>query len=240
MFRDWILAHNRTDVDSYRNLKRAIGILGMLLPIACILGGTMIAGIPVQNSISHYYHTNMRDVLVGLLGCAAIMFMTYSGYGLVDNLFTWAIGLAGAGVVVFPCPTYPQVDAAPVGIFQLAQRTSGPVHFGCAIAFFVLLAANSIFLFTISRKKVPGGRKRVRNGIYLGSGLMIVASLIVLLVAWIAARDFFENSAIALVFETVMLLAFGVAWLVKGGLRWTDDAPVERRAAGRKTSRKRR
>ena len=240
MFRDWIFAHNRTTVDSYKNLKRAVGILGMVLPLLCIFGGSVFSGLPVQNSISHYYHTNMRDVLVGLLGCAAILFMTYTGYGLLDNLISWAIGLAGAGVVIFPCPTYPPVDDALVGILQITQKVSGPIHFGSAIAFFFLLAVNSIFLFTIGRKKIPSGRKRTRNAIYLGSGIAILASLAVLAILWFAARTYFENSSIALVFETVMLVAFGVAWLVKGGLPGLQNVTDNRRTPERKLSGKRR
>lgn len=217
MFDRWVIGQNRTRVDSWKNLKRAVGILGMALPILCLVGGSAFGGVAVQNSISHYYHTNMRDVLVGLLGCAAVMFMTYTGYGWLDNLVSWLIGIAGAGVVVFPCPTYPQVDDAPVGVFQLGQAASGPIHFGFAIAFFLLLALNAIFLFRVGAKKI-GDRKRVRNAIYLASGLAIVASLVVLAVLWFAARAYFESSSIALVFETVMLEAFGVAWLVKGGV----------------------
>lgn len=237
MFREWILARNKSDVDSYRNLKRAVGILGMLLPLICIIGGLNFHGHPVQNSVSHYYHTNMRDVLVGLLGCVSILLMTYSGYGIIDNVITWAIGVAGAGVVVFPCPTYPPVPAAPVGILQLAQSTSGTIHFISAGAFFFLLAINSIFLFTLSDKKVLGQKKRLRNTIYVVSGVVILASLATLLILDLAARGFFENSSIALVFEAIMLVAFGVAWLVKGDIPLFRDEKRESKRRSRSTRR---
>jgi magnesium-transporting ATPase (P-type) len=188
----------------------------------CIFGGLFGAlgpcGGAVQPSISHYYHTNMRDVLVGLLGCVAIFFMTYSGYGWLDNLFTWGIGLAGAGVAIFPCPTHPP-GATPVGILQLPQVTSGSIHYWCAGAFFFFLAINSIFLFTLSNEKGRLGQsKRSRNAIYIASGVVILASLLTLLILNSAAETFFENTPIALVFETVMLIAFGVSWLVKGDI----------------------
>ncbi len=227
MLREWILSHNKSDIDSYGNLKRAVGILGILLPLVCIIGGLNFHGQAVQHSVSHYYHTNMRDVLVGLLGCSSILFMTYSGYGIIDNVFTWAIGLAGAGVVIFPCPTYPQEPAAVVGILQLPQSTSGTLHFISAGVFFLLLAINSIFLFTLSDKKVPGEKKRLRNTIYTASGLVIIACLAILLVLYVAAGRFFENSSIALVFESIMLLAFGAAWLVKGDIAPFRDEKTE-------------
>jgi heme A synthase len=232
----WILDRNWPDprIRSFRNLQRALGILGMVLPFACVVGGWVFAGLAVQNSVSHYYHTNMGDVLVGLLACAAIFLMTYAGYGPVDNAITWVTGMAGIGVVAFPCPTYPQIDDVRIGIFSLTQRVSGPIHLGFSTAFFLLLALISIFLFTLSDRKNPGKGKLRRNRIYLWSGLAILASLVTLLVLWLAAREFFESSPIALVFEWVMLVAFGVAWVVKGGFPGLQDAPRAVRAAPRR------
>jgi hypothetical protein len=229
----WILDHNWRDPEmrSFQNLQRALGILGMLLPFACVVGGLVFAGIPVQNSVSHYYHTNMGDALVGLLACTAIFLMTYAGYGPVDNAITWLAGIAALGIVVFPSPTYPQHDLERIGILHLTQKVSGPIHLGFSAAFFLLLAVIAIFFFTLSDKKNPGERKLRRNRIYLWSGIAILASLATLLVLWLAARVFFENSSIALVFEWVMLVAFGVAWVVKGGFPGLADAPKAANAA---------
>ena len=231
--RAWILDHNWADpeIRSFQNLQRALGILGMLLPPACVLGALLITGTPVQNSISHYYHTNMGDTLVGLLACAAIFLMTYAGYGPVDNAITWLAGIAAMGIVVFPSPTYPQHDLERIGILRLTQEVTGPIHLGFSAAFFLLLAVIAIFLFRLSDKKNPGERKLRRNRIYLWSGIAILASLAALLVLWLAAREFFENSSIALVFEWVMLWAFGVAWVVKGGFPGLADAPNAAKAA---------
>jgi cell division protein FtsW (lipid II flippase) len=231
----WILDSNwrSPEIRSFRNLQRALGILGMLLPPACVLGGLLITGTPVQNSVSHYYHTSMGDALVGLLACAAIFLMTYAGYSPVDNAITWLAGIAALGIVVFPSPTYPQEDSARIGLFNLTQKVTGPIHLGFSAAFFILLAVISIFLFTLSDKKSPGDRKLRRNRIYLWSGIAILASLAALLVMWLAARHFFENSSIALVFEWVMLWAFGVAWIVKGGFPGLADAPKAARSKPR-------
>jgi hypothetical protein len=237
MLRDWIRGLNKSDIESYRNLKRAIGILAMLLPLICILGGFGALGRPAQNSISHYYYTNMRDVLVGLLGCVSILLMAYSGYGIIDNVVTWAIGFAGAGVVAFPCPPY-ALSQTPVGIFQLPQTTSGPIHFTCAAVFFFLLAINSIFLFTMSDKKIPGKKKQIRDAIYVASGVLILLCLATLLVIKLAARDFYNNSSIALIFETVMLLAFGASWLVKGEIPLFRDSKAETKKRSRRTPRR--
>jgi len=205
--RQWILSQNKRNIASYSRLRLVIGTLGILLPFLCVLGGFNSNGQLVQNSISHYYHTNMRDVLVSLLGCVSVLFITYSGYGIIDDVVTWVIGLAGAGVAIFPCPIYPQSEAL-VGVFQLTQSTSKTIHFICAGTFFFCLAINSIFLFTL-------GNNAKKNRVYVGSGVVILASLAILLIVRIAAGPFFENSLIALIFETIMLVAFGTSWLVK-------------------------
>jgi hypothetical protein len=232
-WKNWILERNwrSPEIRSFQNLRRALGILGMLLPPACVLGALLVTGTPVQNSISHYYHTNMGDMLVGLLACAAIFLMTYAGYGPVDNAITWLAGIAAMGIVVFPSPTYPQHDLERIGILHLTQKVTGPIHMGFSAAFFILLAIVSIFLFTLSDRKNPGDRKLRRNRIYLWSGIAILVCLAALLVISLAARRFFENSFIALIFEWVMLWAFGVAWMVKGGFPGPADAPKAAKAA---------
>ena len=219
----WILQHNRPDVESYRKLKRAIGILGMGLPAICLIGG-YFSEQAVQNSVSLYYYTNMRDVLVAILGCAAIFFMTYSGYGIIDNIVTWVIGVAGAGVVIFPCATYhPRKPDDLVGVLQLAQSTSDKIHLSFASAFFFLLAVNSIFLFTLSTTDDLGPKKRLRNAIYKASGGVILVSLVTLGIVCFWANHFFNSSYIQIVFEFIMLFAFGIAWLVKSGVPYFRD-----------------
>lgn len=53
-------------VVSYIAIRRAIGLSGLLLPIALGLGGLAI-GIPIQDNISSYYHTPLRYIFVGTM-----------------------------------------------------------------------------------------------------------------------------------------------------------------------------
>jgi hypothetical protein len=210
---------------SYITLRRVIGILGILLPFVCMLGGLVFGGYGVQRSVSHYYHTNMRDLLVGLLVCVALFLFSYKGYSLADNLITLAIGLAGAGVAAFPCP--PVVPTGqPLGIFQLPEGPGGTVHLLCAGAFFILLAINSIFLFTINRVTPMTPQKKLRNGIYIGCGIVILASMAALIVLYVVAPNVIGTTSVALVFETIMLCAFGVSWLIKGETLFQDKKPA--------------
>ncbi|MEJ2664743.1 MAG: DUF998 domain-containing protein, partial [Spirochaetia bacterium] len=79
---------NRSIIISYIALRRLIGILGMLLPFICILGGLLFAALYVEPSISDYYYTNMRDFFVGLLFGVSLFLITYKGYELIDDIVT--------------------------------------------------------------------------------------------------------------------------------------------------------
>jgi uncharacterized membrane protein YjgN (DUF898 family) len=63
----------------------------------------------------------------------------------------------------------------------------------------------------------------LRNKIYKASGGVILLSMLILGSVYIWANAFFNNSHIQLVFEFIMLFAFGFAWLVKSGLRYFRD-----------------
>ena len=97
-----MLENNHCEIVSYITLRRWIGVLGMMLPLICIAGGAVFAGTPGQRSISYYYHTNMRDFLVGLLIAVSMFFITYRGYDRKDKIVTTIIGLAGWSLALFP------------------------------------------------------------------------------------------------------------------------------------------
>ncbi len=55
---------------TYLALRKAVGWIGILLPLVLILGMLLIfRGDAIQKTISQYYYTGMRDVFVGAL-CA--------------------------------------------------------------------------------------------------------------------------------------------------------------------------
>ena len=64
-------------VISYLELRRIIGILGMSLPFIVMGGAWLIFSVGLQESISAYYHTPMRDVLVGLIFFLTGFFWSY-------------------------------------------------------------------------------------------------------------------------------------------------------------------
>jgi len=218
---------NKSFIVSYLTLRKLIGVLGMLLPFACLLGGSLFQNVPVRDSISAYYHSNMRDVLVGLLVGVSLFLMTYKGYERRDTLMAIISGFAGLGIAVFPCASRVDPPSA-VGLFQFTPPIAGYLHYGSSVLFFILLGVNSYFLFTLGDKENWTRHKSIRNGIYRVCGLVIFASLLTLAILTMILGDELIKTVWTFVFETVMLLAFGISWLVKGETFFADK-PDEKR-----------
>src|SRR6266852_8308761 len=66
---------------SYLGLRKAVGIIGFALPFVLA-----IAGPGIQGSISCYYYTDMRNVLVGSLCAIGVFLMSTRGYDLRDEI----------------------------------------------------------------------------------------------------------------------------------------------------------
>lgn len=206
---------NKDIVISYKSLRRLIGFLGILLPLVCVFFGLFFGDYPVQQSISIYYYTNVREFLVGLLFVMGLFLMTYKGTNILDNLITTITGIAALCVALFPCYNE-EFETVRVGIFQLYPIDSNKVHLTFAALFFILLAVNSIFLFT--RKSDPVTPQKIkRNRIYITCGIIILACFVGLIICMLTLSQQQKfDSKIILIFEAIALWAFGISWLVKG------------------------
>lgn len=198
-------------VISYLTLRKAVGYLGIALPFVLALGTIWIFhGHGVRRSVSSYYYTPMRGVLVGTLWAIGAFLLAYKGY---DRLDSWASNLAGLLAIAVAL-----LPVAPLHHPSLAARIVGYVHLVLAGLLFLTLAFIAWFLFT---KKAPGRprtqRKRTRDQIYRGCAVIIVIGVIGSVIVHLPAvahatgqlRPEFWLEAIA-------IMAFGVSWLVKG------------------------
>ena len=103
-----------------------------------------------------------------------------------------------------------------VGYFELTSTTSNVIHLMCAIIFFILLSVNSMFLFTLSKGEKTQYKKK-RNIIYITCGSVILICLITLVILFVVMpRETIDQTGLVFIFETIMLEAFGISWLVKG------------------------
>lgn len=203
------MAKAYSPVISHMTLRKALGLLGFLLPFILLIGALILEEDNIfQSSVSHYYYTGMRDVFVAIVASFGLFLYTYRGEDPKDDLLTNIAGVCA--ILVALLPTNKDGNC---------QLISCYIHFAAATLFFIILAYISYFIFTLSNKPIAERtiQKRQRNIVYKICGL-VIASCILLLAIYFA---FFQDSGklpfnTVFWFESFSLLAFGISWLTKG------------------------
>jgi hypothetical protein len=219
--------NNDPNVISYRALRQLIGILGMALPFLCWGVNAFVnhAGfLSLKSSISHFYYTAAGPLFTGILITVAIFLFCYKGYPLkreddrvswlTDNLLANFAAICALGVVTFPTGSEERITDN-IHIF-VASKVAGYIHLGFATLFFVSIAVLCIINF----RRHPG-RVFIRNTegkLYLvcGWGMLLCLALLAV-VSFTPLHDLsWMPYNFIYIMETVMLVLFGTAWLVKG------------------------
>lgn len=204
---------------SYFTLRKAVGVIAILLPFALAIGYFVLTPLAtgvwpspaVLGSISAYYYTCMGHVFSGALCAIGLFLMCTQGYDRKDEIAGYLASALALGAAF--CPTTP--DRSTVTSLENAL---GWAHEIFAAALFLVLSYFCLFLFT---RTTPGGiptrRKRQRNMVYKVCGVIMIFSMVVMTSLHIpAVGQFFQHIDMLFTFETVCLFAFGVAWLTKG------------------------
>ncbi len=205
-------------VISYLTLRKAVGFLGIALPIVLILGAILVGNCSgLQASISDYHNTAMRDIFVGILCAISLFLFAYSGYDKLDSIMAKSAGVLGFMVAIFP----DDPDLTNACTIQCSQKIPGwmsTLHFISAAIFLLILAYFSIFLFTKTGGKPITPEKKKRNLIYRVCGFTIIACLVFLAIYFAvpALKTKFSAYSPVLIFEALALWAFGFSWVVKG------------------------
>lgn len=211
---------------SYMSLRQIVGLLGILLPILLILGAYYYGDCSIiQSSISDYYHTKMRNILVGVLCAVALFMFTYKGYDKKDSIAGNLACIFAIGIAFFPTEVDTLSECAEQCIFY--ENWVNTAHFVFATLFFIVLIYFSLFLFTQSNtpKSLQKTPKRKRNTTFHICGyIMIVCVLLIALYFFVLKEKFPELKHLDPVFwlETIALWAFGISWIVKGQLIFKD------------------
>ena len=211
------------EVISFQTIRRAVGWLGISLPIV-LLGAYLIGSCDeLQPSISHFYYTNMREVFVGTLCAVSLFLFTYKGHSKLDSHAANLAGLCSLGVALFPTNilvNFPcQKNVTPL----IDITFHAAIHFTCAALFFLTLAYMSIALFTKSNlpEQERTLQKRKRNVVYKVCGWIMVGCI-----AWIGIYSSFiqgqPETQTVFWFETIALISFGISWLTKGEALFGD------------------
>jgi hypothetical protein len=202
-------------------MRRAVGVTALSLPIVLAFGSIALslAGpshvLPyplLERSISDYYHTPMRNYLVGSLFAIAAFLVCTRGYDLRDEITGYVAG--GLALVVALVPAVNPHHT----VHNRYYDDLGRVHLVAAALMFMVLAYFCLFLF---RKTSPHviltKRKRHRNRVFLICGLVMVVSMAVMLSLTVkSVQAVLWPTGILFWCESLALFAFGVAWLVKG------------------------
>lgn len=196
-------------VISYLGLRKAIGIIAVLLPFVLVLGKSIIDGGGIKGSISAYYYTAMGNVFVGSLCAFGVFLMSYKGYEKKDDIAGTLACIFAIGVALFP--TAPDLNATQ------ANLVIGRLHHTFAALFFLMLTYFCLFLFTKSGQQHPTRRKKQRNTVYKICGYTMLASMaLMVLLAVLLSDTLTKQLHPTFWLESIAVLAFGVSWLTKG------------------------
>ncbi len=218
---------------SFLAVRRALGWLGIALPVALFLVAVLTAE-PMRPSISEFYFGQGRDLFVGILCAIGVFLWAYVGYPPAragewptDRLVSRVAAVAAIGVALVPTMD----KSAAGGPFQCAtviQCSIGPdlsriLHYGLAAVFFAMLA---VFCLVLFQRGAPGPQdtdKIARNRIYAICGWVILGSMAAMAAyGMIYARQdaagqvAMDRSRAVFILESIGVFAFGVSWLVKG------------------------
>ena len=197
-------------VRSYLVLRRAIGVIGFLLPIVVASGAYLLFQTGLQRSISSYYYTDMRDVFVGSLCAIGIFLFSYRGYERSDDIAGNLGGVFAIGVALFP--------TAPVDS-DTSARFIGYAHCAFTILFFATFIYFSLCLFTKTKQKHPSARKLQRNRIYKACGCTMGGCILLIGIYFFLLQKTelpFEAYQPVYWLETFAIFAFGISWFIKG------------------------
>src|SRR3954453_1204141 len=203
-----------TLVISYLGVRRAIRAVGLLLPILLGPVGWLVFGVEIQDNMSSYYHTLLRDVFVGALCTIGVFLFCYRGYDWIESWSANLGCLSALGLALFP------LDANSDPLHQ--RSFVGWLHTVSGGVFFLTLAFYSLYHFPSTRaeKHESAPHEAERNFVYRISGVVILLSLIAmgayLLLFPEGWRRRFDDYNFLFWMEWVAVWAFAAAWLTKG------------------------
>jgi hypothetical protein len=216
---------------SYLLIRMIVGIIGVLLPFAFIIGEMLFlrGGVHVRGSLSAYYHTSMRDIFVAGLCVTGFLLATYmSGQSNPDFWLSLVAGVAVLGVALFPtqrpqllqdaprCGTTPMPEGCSPIQQAFGENLVAGIHFTCAVVF-ILSLAWICFLFAYREKQY---KNDTRMAVILYScGWAILGAVAWVIVGGLLNITIWELTPLYLG-EVVSVWAFGTSWLLKSRDLW--------------------
>jgi uncharacterized membrane protein len=210
------LNYNSQDpnIISYMTLRKAIGWMGFLLPPLLVFGSFIFDHTnEVKSSLSGYYWSHMRNILVGVLCIMGGFLLSYHG---PKGIRSWdSLASKSAGLFAF-CIAF--IPTSQNGDNALSDN----IHYIVSALFLAILSFMSLFLFTKSGEYITK-QKIKRNRVFKVCGIIMLASICLIPLNEIKiVHDHIYKFKPTLICETIALISFGISWLVKGELIFKD------------------
>lgn len=210
---------------SYQLLRRSIGILGILIPFILVIGSVLLGSCtPIEDSISAYYHTASRDLFVGVLCIVGFFLFAYNGYDKRDKRAGKLACFFVLGVAF--TPTYVEAPFSDCMLLGTNVEVLGTIHLLLAGGFFLMLAYFCLKLFRLRKDKDFCTLQKVkRDRMYKICGITILGSIaLILLYSTVLQGKYpvLDNSHPVFWLEVVALWAFGISWITKGEILYSD------------------
>lgn len=193
---------------SYTTLRIGMAALAIALPFLLWIVGHILADLPLQGSMSAYYHAGggaVRDVFVGILFAIGFFLMLYKGFTIFEN---WALNLAGFFLLI--------VAAVPMawGCGDACPKFSW--HGTAAVLFFLSIAYVCIFRSkdTLGLISDPARARLYEKAYKILGGLMIASPAIAFILKFVLQPDPRKGSVIFFI-EATGVIIFGSYWLLK-------------------------
>jgi len=223
-----LLMHDERFYLSYFKLRIAVGVVGLLMPILVRLGAWHFESVTDLSTISAHYYTNMREVFVTALVLAGALLACYRTPAFIDTILGTLAGVSAIGIALFPMdPTFGQTITSSIpplkdgacikdGSCYIPHGFLGFHHYFVG-AFFSLAFILIVFRFTAFTPENCTLEKRKRNLVYRICGcVMALAGALM----WYFSK--LEFAAGMFWSESLAVISFAVAWLVKGQLVLAD------------------
>lgn len=196
-----------------------IGLIAILLPFVIQLGFDKMQCIDgTMNSISAYYHTESRDLLMGLVCTLGFSFLAYNGHHEIDMILSKIAALCALGVAFIPTSIF-EGEYETACIMADGSRMRECIHICCAAILLIVMGIFSIFIFTHREENdVIHPRKLFFYRFY--GAVIFIALLLIAFYFYFDWSPTFSHWEVKPVFllESICLFAFGCSWLLKSGL----------------------
>ena len=238
--------NNENRVISYHKIRRAVGLIGMLLPFSLWLFNSILNDSKILNntfwitfkapyipndnlkdSISHFYYSTVGELFTGALCAVALFLFSYRGYKKPtygkyhyvpgDNFMCNFAAIMAMLVVIFPTSSEEISDNFRAFV---SSKNTGYIHYAAAALFFITLSIISFVNFRRTEFPEQFGEMK-SHPIYKKCAIIMMSCMAILLVIFSMEKLGFnvswtETYNVTYWLETIMLLAFGFSWIVKG------------------------